>query len=75
MPEIRAVAALFLIASCLFCTERTLDDFFREFTDEWMRLNTDLAAASRYFTGPEQDAMERKINPATPDENGGDEEH
>jgi uncharacterized protein (DUF885 family) len=68
MPRIRAVAALFLAASVLLSAERSIDDFFREFSDEWMRLNTDIAAASRYFTGPEQDAMERKISPsATPE--------
>jgi uncharacterized protein (DUF885 family) len=65
MPRIRVVAAFFVAASVLFSAERTIDDFFREFTDEWMRLNTDQAAARRYFTGPEQDATERKISPAT----------
>ena len=75
MPRIRAVAAFFLAASLLLSAERTIDDFFREFTDEWMRLNTDLAASSRYFTGPEQDAMERKIRPITPETHKAAENH
>ena len=65
-PRIHVASGLFLAASILLSAERTLDDFFREFKDEWMRLNTNLAAAQRYFTGPEQDAMERMITPDTP---------
>jgi hypothetical protein len=30
---------------------RTVSDFFRDFTAEWMRANPNQAAASRYFTG------------------------
>ncbi len=39
--------------------------FFNEFTTEWMRANPNLAAATRYFTGPEQDAFESQLAPDT----------
>ena len=47
--------------------QRTLDDFFRDFTTQWMRANPNLAASTRYFTGAEQDRLEREIAPATTD--------
>ena len=45
--------------------DRSLDDFFREFTDEWVRKNPDQATANRYFAGAEQDALERQMTPRT----------
>ena len=45
--------------------ERTLADFFREFTDQWMRADPNRAAATRYFTGAEQAALERQLTPET----------
>ena len=41
------------------------DEFFQSFTDRWMRFHTDSAADVRYFTGAEEDAMERQIEPMT----------
>ena len=43
----------------------TIDDFFREFTDEWIRINPNLATSLRYFTGAEQDVLERQLTPLT----------
>ena len=40
-------------------------DFFREFTDEWMRGDPSRAAATRYFAGAEQAAFERQLTPQT----------
>jgi uncharacterized protein (DUF885 family) len=40
---------------------RTIDDFFREFTDEWVRADPGLATSLRYFTGEEQDRLERQL--------------
>jgi uncharacterized protein (DUF885 family) len=45
--------------------QRTLQDFFREFTAQWVRSNPNLATSSRYFTGPEQDRIERQLTPVT----------
>jgi uncharacterized protein (DUF885 family) len=44
---------------------RTPDDFFNDFTAEWMRSNPDQATATRYFTGAEQDRLEQQLTPAT----------
>jgi uncharacterized protein (DUF885 family) len=45
---------------------RTIDDFFRDFTAEWVRANPGLATSLRYFTGEEQDRLERQLAPLTP---------
>lgn len=58
--------ALFLsVVLTLSAQQRTVDDFFRDFTADWVRANPDLAASSRYFTGPEQDRLERQLTPLT----------
>lgn len=45
--------------------ERPVGAFFDAFADEWMRFHTDAAAATRYFTGAEQDRVERLMMPQT----------
>ena len=45
--------------------DRTLDDFFRDFTADWVRYDPNLATAARYFTGDEQDRLERQLTPRT----------
>jgi len=42
-----------------------IDDFFRDFTAEWVRGNPDQATRSRYFMGEEQDRLERQLTPET----------
>ena len=44
---------------------RTVDDFFRDFTTEWVRTNPDLARQTRYLAGEEQDRLERQLTPWT----------
>ncbi len=44
---------------------RTLDDFFRDFTADWVRRDPSLATSTRYFTGDEQDRLERQLTPQT----------
>ena len=39
--------------------------YFDDFAAEWVRFNPDLATSSRYFTGAEQDALERQMTPQT----------
>ena len=46
---------------------RTIADFFREFTDDWVRHDPGLATATRYFSGAEQDRLERQLTPHTLD--------
>src|ERR1700745_3675860 len=43
----------------------TIDDFFRTFTDDWVRHDPNLATSTRYFTGEEQDRLERQLRPET----------
>jgi uncharacterized protein (DUF885 family) len=45
--------------------QRGIDDFFRDFTDEWVRGSPNLATSARYFTGEEQDRLERQLTPET----------
>jgi uncharacterized protein (DUF885 family)/quercetin dioxygenase-like cupin family protein len=45
---------------------RTVSDFFRDFTAEWMRANPNQAASTRYFSGEEQDRFEAQLAPNTP---------
>ncbi len=46
---------------------RTVSDFFRDFTAEWIRANPNQAAATRYFSGDEQDRFEEQLTPETPE--------
>jgi uncharacterized protein (DUF885 family)/quercetin dioxygenase-like cupin family protein len=45
---------------------RTVSDFFRDFTTEWVRGDPNQAAATRYFSGAEQDRFEEQLTPGTP---------
>lgn len=45
--------------------QRSLDAFFRDFSAEWARGNPNQAISARYFTGPEQDRLERQLTPLT----------
>ncbi len=40
----------------------SIDDFFTVFTDEWMRANPSFATLTRYFTGAEQDRLDRQLS-------------
>src|SRR2546430_14436133 len=46
--------------------QRTLDDFFKDFTTHWMRANPNQAASTRHFTGAEQERLGRQNAPAPP---------
>ncbi len=57
--------AFFLVVPTLPGQQPNIDNFFRDFTAEWVRSNPNLATGSRYFTGEEQDRLERQITPDT----------
>ena len=44
---------------------RNIETFFDEFTAEWVRRDPDLATATRYFSGAEQDRLEQQLTPNT----------
>ena len=52
-------------ASPLAQPGRSIGDFFRDFTAEWVRGNPNAATSARYFTGDEQDRLERQLTPET----------
>ncbi len=45
--------------------EQPIARFFDAFTDEWMRFHSDFAAGARYFSGEEQERVERMLMPQT----------
>ena len=44
---------------------RAVGAFFEEFSAEWMRQRPSQSTASRYFTGAEQDRLDRQLTPET----------
>src|SRR5579863_10705408 len=60
-----AVLACAVCALTLPAPEIAIDDFFRTFTDDWVRHDPNLATSTRYFTGEEQDRLERQLRPET----------
>jgi uncharacterized protein (DUF885 family) len=60
-----SAAAVVLISVAVPARQQSIDEFFREFSDEWVRLNPNLAVSSRYFTGEEQDRLEQQITSYT----------
>ena len=72
---IRAKRRRFLLGAALLLTvtaadhlraqPRTIDDFFADFTAEWVRGNPNLTTSTRYFTGEDQERLEREVTPET----------
>jgi uncharacterized protein (DUF885 family) len=62
-PFLSLVFVAAWISGAASTQQRTIDDFFREFTTEWVRGNPNQATSSRYFTGDEQDRLERILTP------------
>jgi len=60
-----AAAAVFLSVPAISSSQPNIDNFFRDFTAEWMRSNPNAATSSRYFTGEEQTKLERELTPET----------
>ena len=61
----KAFATALLLAASLPGQTPNIDDFFHDFTATWVRGNPNLATSSRYFTGEEQDRLERQLTPQT----------
>src|SRR5262245_16801291 len=64
----RWIVATALCAACtalLPAQQRSILDFFSNFTAEWMRSNPDQATGARYFTGEEQRRLERQLTPVS----------
>ena len=61
--RVTTLAITCLITLSLPARERTIDDFFNDFTGRWVQGNPNQATASRYFTGSKQDQLERQLTP------------
>jgi uncharacterized protein (DUF885 family) len=59
------LAVLVLLPLVLSAQDRNVDDFFRDFTTDWVRHDPNLATRTRYFSGGEQDRLERQLTPLT----------
>jgi uncharacterized protein (DUF885 family) len=59
------VTAILFVSATVPGQQRDVDDFFREFSAEYIRHHPSQATSLRYFTGPEQDQMERQLTPIT----------
>ena len=44
---------------------RSIHDFFRDFTEEWIRSDPNQAVRTQYFDGDEQAALSRQLTPVT----------
>lgn len=60
-PFLLSLFALLLLTP----PQRTLDDFFNDFTARWIRNNPNQAVSTRYFSGPEQDRLDQQLTPET----------
>jgi uncharacterized protein (DUF885 family) len=63
------LSALLLLAivAIVPAQQRSIDEFFAAFTAEWLRLNPNQAASTRFFSGEEQRQFERQMTPLTPE--------
>ena len=59
------LGGLALFACRAAAPPQSIDAFFETFTADWVRMNPNQAIATRYFTGPEQDAFETQMTPLT----------
>jgi uncharacterized protein (DUF885 family) len=63
-----AAAAILLLTSMdirVHGQSRTIGAFFDDFSAEWMRRRPSQSTGSRYFTGAEQDRLDRQLTPET----------
>lgn len=59
------LVALAVLPAALAQAQSPLETFYDEFTAEWMRANPDKAIFNTYFTGEEQENIERELTPLT----------
>jgi uncharacterized protein (DUF885 family) len=66
------VAATILVLTSIDISgqSRTVGQFFDNFSAEWMRRRPSQSTGSRYFTGAEQDRLDRQLTPETPEWRG-----
>ncbi len=60
-----ALLMILLLVAPLPAQQGSVEDFFLDFTAEWVRGDPNLAISSRYFSGKEQDHLDRQLTPLT----------
>ena len=65
LAAVTAVAQRTLPTQDLITTKPSFDQWADVFSAEWMRANPTAATITQYFTGAEQDALDRKLTPFT----------
>lgn len=64
--RLSSIAVLsFFAAAQLPAQPPDIDTFFRDFTAEWVRGNPNQATSTRFFTGEQQERLERQLTPET----------
>ncbi len=63
IPRCLLVFAAF--TGSLFAAEPSFDQWVDSFSAEWMRGNPQNATTAQYFSGPEQDVLDRQLTPIT----------
>ena len=63
--RLRYLMMAVLLLSATMASAADIDRYFEDFANRWVRMNPELATATRYFSGPEQDALERQLTPQT----------
>jgi uncharacterized protein (DUF885 family) len=63
MNSIRPICLLAFATAPLFGADPAFDRFADSFAAEWMRANPVAATMQQYFTGAEQDALDRRLTP------------
>jgi uncharacterized protein (DUF885 family) len=54
-------------AAAVPSAQASIDGFFQELTDEWVRRDPNLAIRAQYFDGDEQDRLSRELTPVSHD--------
>ena len=63
MMRMRWLAVACVLAAAVPAAQQpSVDDFFRTISDGWVRMNPNLAVATRYFSGEEQERLEQQIS-------------
>ena len=65
MKRLVLAAALLMGAAVLSAQPPTIGEFFDRFTTEWVRQNPNQAVTARFFSGAEQQALDRQLTPQT----------
>ena len=65
--QLAAAAVALLCGVAADGQPRQIDEFFRDFTAEWIRGSPNLATRSRYFAGAEQEQLDRRLTPESDD--------